>query len=77
MKLPTDAEILAVANELGYDEVAPADRAKFAKVALEMRNHNTQPDPSAPMFHHEQNTPAGLLIIEGWLTPHEENRTDG
>lgn len=71
MKLPTDAEILAVAHELGYDEVPPTQRARFAKVAMEMCSHDPQPDPSAPLFRHEQNTPAGLLVIEGWLHPHE------
>lgn len=78
MKLPTDAEILAAAAELGYgeDEVTPRNRAKFAKVAQKLQEHDALPDPSQPMFHHEQNTPAGLLIVEAWLTPHNEgNRT--
>lgn len=76
-KMPTDDEILAVAKELGYDEVTPSNRARFARVVLEMRKQDTQPDPSTPIFHHEQNTPAGLLVVEAWLQPHptKENRT--
>ena len=78
MQLPTEAEILAAAAELGYDpsDITPRDRARFAKVALELREHEARVDPSAPLFHHEQNTAAGLLIVEGWLVPHQP-KTEG